>query len=169
MVVVLVLKKRSTFPVNNLSQSLNTNLLCEVTFISYVSPWLLPYLASCQLFTSVFGVGPKTAEKWYRSGLRSLNDILTEPSIQLNRMQQTGTHLLCLSAPLFLFVSKEQNLKRHLQTTWMSPTVAFFRLQDVFDLRLYFSFQTWNSNCDIIWFFFNNVCKYLCLDCVISL
>ncbi|KAM7385141.1 hypothetical protein PAMP_001237 [Pampus punctatissimus] len=43
-----------------------------------------------KLFTSVFGVGPKTAEKWYRSGLRSLSDILAEPSIHLNRMQQNG-------------------------------------------------------------------------------
>ncbi|XP_035461974.1 DNA nucleotidylexotransferase isoform X5 [Scophthalmus maximus] len=43
-----------------------------------------------KLFTSVFGVGPKTAEKWYRAGLRSFSDILTEPSIHLNRMQQTG-------------------------------------------------------------------------------
>ncbi|XP_061546250.1 LOW QUALITY PROTEIN: DNA nucleotidylexotransferase [Phycodurus eques] len=43
-----------------------------------------------KLFTSVFGVGPKTAEKWYRRGLRSFCDILAEPSIQLNRMQQSG-------------------------------------------------------------------------------
>uniref|UniRef100_A0A4W6DAC2 DNA nucleotidylexotransferase n=1 Tax=Lates calcarifer TaxID=8187 RepID=A0A4W6DAC2_LATCA len=43
-----------------------------------------------KLFTSVFGVGPKTAEKWYRRGLRSFSDILTEPDIHLNRMQQTG-------------------------------------------------------------------------------
>ncbi|KAK6328858.1 hypothetical protein J4Q44_G00008360 [Coregonus suidteri] len=43
-----------------------------------------------KLFTSVFGVGPKTAEKWYRRGLRSLKEILTEPNIQLNRMQRAG-------------------------------------------------------------------------------
>ncbi|XP_072247530.1 DNA nucleotidylexotransferase [Leuresthes tenuis] len=43
-----------------------------------------------KLFTSVFGVGPKTAEKWYRRGLRSFSDVLAEPSIQLNRMQQSG-------------------------------------------------------------------------------
>ncbi|KAM9847658.1 DNA nucleotidylexotransferase [Aulostomus maculatus] len=43
-----------------------------------------------KLFTSVFGVGPKTAEKWYRRGLRSFTDILAEPSIHLNRMQQSG-------------------------------------------------------------------------------
>uniref|UniRef100_A0A3Q3J632 BRCT domain-containing protein n=1 Tax=Monopterus albus TaxID=43700 RepID=A0A3Q3J632_MONAL len=43
-----------------------------------------------KLFTSVFGVGPKTAEKWYRRGLRSFSDILAEPSIHLNRMQQSG-------------------------------------------------------------------------------
>ncbi|XP_076025395.1 DNA nucleotidylexotransferase [Genypterus blacodes] len=43
-----------------------------------------------KLFTSVFGVGPKTAEKWYRRGLRSFTDVLAEPSIHLNRMQQSG-------------------------------------------------------------------------------
>ncbi|KAG7513155.1 hypothetical protein JOB18_049363 [Solea senegalensis] len=43
-----------------------------------------------KLFTSVFGVGPKTADKWYRKGLRSFSDVLTEPSIHLNRMQQMG-------------------------------------------------------------------------------
>uniref|UniRef100_A0A665UFX9 DNA-directed DNA/RNA polymerase mu n=1 Tax=Echeneis naucrates TaxID=173247 RepID=A0A665UFX9_ECHNA len=43
-----------------------------------------------KLFTSVFGVGPKTADKWYRQGLRSFSDVLTEPGIHLNRMQQTG-------------------------------------------------------------------------------
>ncbi|KAM3606837.1 uncharacterized protein V6R79_024164 [Siganus canaliculatus] len=43
-----------------------------------------------KLFTSVFGVGPKTAEKWYRRGLRSFSDVLEDPSIQLNRMQQSG-------------------------------------------------------------------------------
>ncbi|XP_041865513.1 DNA nucleotidylexotransferase [Melanotaenia boesemani] len=43
-----------------------------------------------KLFTSVFGVGPKTAEKWYRRGMRSFSDILAEPSIHLNRMQQSG-------------------------------------------------------------------------------
>uniref|UniRef100_A0A3B4FC17 DNA-directed DNA/RNA polymerase mu n=1 Tax=Pundamilia nyererei TaxID=303518 RepID=A0A3B4FC17_9CICH len=43
-----------------------------------------------KLFTSVFGVGPKTAEKWYRRGLRSFSDVLAEPDIHLNRMQQSG-------------------------------------------------------------------------------
>uniref|UniRef100_A0A3Q3AWW0 Deoxynucleotidyltransferase, terminal n=1 Tax=Kryptolebias marmoratus TaxID=37003 RepID=A0A3Q3AWW0_KRYMA len=43
-----------------------------------------------KLFTSVFGVGPKTAEKWHRRGLRSFSEVLAEPSIHLNRMQQSG-------------------------------------------------------------------------------
>lgn len=53
--------------------------------------WLRACLLSCQLFTSVFGVGPKTAEKWYRRGLRSFSDVLADRSIHLNRMQQNGT------------------------------------------------------------------------------
>uniref|UniRef100_A0A8C3AW30 Deoxynucleotidyltransferase, terminal n=1 Tax=Cyclopterus lumpus TaxID=8103 RepID=A0A8C3AW30_CYCLU len=44
-----------------------------------------------KLFTSVFGVGPKTADKWHRRGLRSFSDILADRSIHLNRMQQSGT------------------------------------------------------------------------------
>ncbi|KAM8851736.1 DNA nucleotidylexotransferase [Synchiropus picturatus] len=43
-----------------------------------------------KLFTSVFGVGPKTADKWYRRGLRSFADVHSEPTIQLNKMQQSG-------------------------------------------------------------------------------
>ncbi|XP_075906214.1 DNA nucleotidylexotransferase isoform X2 [Nelusetta ayraudi] len=43
-----------------------------------------------KLFTSVFGVGPKTAEKWYRLGLRSFGDVMADHTIQLNRMQQNG-------------------------------------------------------------------------------
>ncbi|XP_066535734.1 DNA nucleotidylexotransferase [Hoplias malabaricus] len=43
-----------------------------------------------KLFTSVFGVGPKTAEKWYRRGLRSLEQICSDSSIHLNRMQAAG-------------------------------------------------------------------------------
>uniref|UniRef100_A0A8C7YQ72 BRCT domain-containing protein n=1 Tax=Oryzias sinensis TaxID=183150 RepID=A0A8C7YQ72_9TELE len=46
--------------------------------------------ASYQVFTSVFGVGLKTAEKWYRRGLRTFPDVMAEPSIRLNRMQQSG-------------------------------------------------------------------------------
>ncbi|XP_072533129.1 DNA nucleotidylexotransferase [Salminus brasiliensis] len=43
-----------------------------------------------KLFTSVFGVGPKTAEKWYRIGLRSLEQIHSNSSIHFNRMQAAG-------------------------------------------------------------------------------
>ncbi|XP_059215906.1 DNA nucleotidylexotransferase [Centropristis striata] len=43
-----------------------------------------------KLFTSVFGVGPKTAEKWYRRGLRSFSAALADRSVHLNRMQQSG-------------------------------------------------------------------------------
>ncbi|XP_052007186.1 DNA nucleotidylexotransferase-like isoform X2 [Xyrauchen texanus] len=43
-----------------------------------------------KLFSSVFGVGPKTAENWYCRGLRTFEDVLTEPMIKLNRMQTAG-------------------------------------------------------------------------------
>ncbi|XP_061084472.1 DNA nucleotidylexotransferase [Conger conger] len=43
-----------------------------------------------KLFTSVFGVGPKTAEKWYRKGFRSFPDIHADQSVHLNKMQKAG-------------------------------------------------------------------------------
>lgn len=43
-----------------------------------------------QLFTGVFGVGPKTAEQWFCRGLRSFADVLAEPRVHLNRMQRSG-------------------------------------------------------------------------------
>ena len=51
---------------------------------------LSPVSLSCQLFTSVFGVGPKTAEKWHRGGLRTLEDALEDPGVELNTMQRAG-------------------------------------------------------------------------------
>lgn len=39
----------------------------------------------------MFGVGPKTAEKWYRKGLRSLEQIASDSSIHLNKMQIAGS------------------------------------------------------------------------------
>ncbi|XP_067278253.1 DNA nucleotidylexotransferase [Pseudorasbora parva] len=43
-----------------------------------------------KLFSSVFGVGPRTAESWYCRGLRTFEQVLSEPSIRLNRMQTAG-------------------------------------------------------------------------------
>uniref|UniRef100_A0A8C1U1L7 DNA-directed DNA/RNA polymerase mu n=1 Tax=Cyprinus carpio TaxID=7962 RepID=A0A8C1U1L7_CYPCA len=43
-----------------------------------------------KLFSSVFGVGPKTAENWFCRGLRTFEQVLNEPSIRLNRMQTAG-------------------------------------------------------------------------------
>uniref|UniRef100_A0A671LJD5 DNA nucleotidylexotransferase-like n=1 Tax=Sinocyclocheilus anshuiensis TaxID=1608454 RepID=A0A671LJD5_9TELE len=45
-----------------------------------------------KLFSSVFGVGPKTAENWFCRGLRTFEQVLSEPSIRLNRMQTMGMH-----------------------------------------------------------------------------
>uniref|UniRef100_A0A673N916 Deoxynucleotidyltransferase, terminal n=1 Tax=Sinocyclocheilus rhinocerous TaxID=307959 RepID=A0A673N916_9TELE len=43
-----------------------------------------------KLFSSVFGVGLKTAESWFCRGLRTFEQVLSEPSIRLNRMQTAG-------------------------------------------------------------------------------
>uniref|UniRef100_A0AAY4ELW3 DNA-directed DNA/RNA polymerase mu n=1 Tax=Denticeps clupeoides TaxID=299321 RepID=A0AAY4ELW3_9TELE len=43
-----------------------------------------------KLFTSVFGVGPKTAEKWYHRGLRTLQEVVSQPNVHLNKMQRAG-------------------------------------------------------------------------------
>ncbi|XP_053306033.1 DNA nucleotidylexotransferase [Spea bombifrons] len=43
-----------------------------------------------KLFTSVFGVGLKTAEKWYRMGFRTLEEIKNNQDIKLTKMQKFG-------------------------------------------------------------------------------
>ncbi|TRY65630.1 hypothetical protein DNTS_009868 [Danionella cerebrum] len=43
-----------------------------------------------QLFCSVFGVGVRTAENWFYQGLRSLEQVLAEPGVRLNRRQTAG-------------------------------------------------------------------------------
>ncbi|RXN02050.1 DNA nucleotidylexotransferase [Acipenser ruthenus] len=43
-----------------------------------------------KLFTSVFGVGLKTAEKWYRRGFRSLEEVKADSSIHFTKMQKAG-------------------------------------------------------------------------------
>lgn len=48
-----------------------------------------------QLFTSVFGIGPKTAEKWYRKGLRTFEEVHADNSVILNRRQEAGKKRIC--------------------------------------------------------------------------
>ncbi|XP_036403265.1 DNA nucleotidylexotransferase [Megalops cyprinoides] len=43
-----------------------------------------------KLFTSVFGVGPKTAERWYRKGHRTFEEVHADQSLNLNKMQTAG-------------------------------------------------------------------------------
>ncbi|XP_076423863.1 DNA nucleotidylexotransferase isoform X1 [Peromyscus maniculatus bairdii] len=45
---------------------------------------------SFKLFTSVFGVGLKTAEKWFRMGFRTLSKIKSDKSLRFTRMQKAG-------------------------------------------------------------------------------
>uniref|UniRef100_UPI00358E9484 DNA-directed DNA/RNA polymerase mu isoform X2 n=1 Tax=Myxine glutinosa TaxID=7769 RepID=UPI00358E9484 len=43
-----------------------------------------------KVFMTVWGVGLKTAARWYRDGLRSLSEVRASPSVKLTRMQQAG-------------------------------------------------------------------------------
>ncbi|XP_064382969.1 DNA-directed DNA/RNA polymerase mu-like isoform X2 [Halichondria panicea] len=43
-----------------------------------------------ELFTSVYGCGSVTANKWYQKGLRSINDIQTSKELQLTKTQKLG-------------------------------------------------------------------------------
>uniref|UniRef100_A0A8D2DMW6 DNA nucleotidylexotransferase n=1 Tax=Sciurus vulgaris TaxID=55149 RepID=A0A8D2DMW6_SCIVU len=45
---------------------------------------------SFKLFTSVFGVGLKTSEKWFRMGFRSLSKIRSDKSLKFTHMQKAG-------------------------------------------------------------------------------
>ncbi|XP_074141952.1 DNA-directed DNA/RNA polymerase mu isoform X2 [Sminthopsis crassicaudata] len=53
-----------------------------------------------QLFTQIFGVGIRTADKWYRDGLRSLDDLQGQ-SRKLSRQQEAGIrHFDDLNTPV---------------------------------------------------------------------
>ncbi|XP_032851168.2 DNA nucleotidylexotransferase isoform X1 [Tyto alba] len=45
---------------------------------------------SFKQFTSVFGVGVKTSEKWYRAGLRTLEEVKADKTLKLSKMQKAG-------------------------------------------------------------------------------
>ncbi|KAM5141550.1 DNA nucleotidylexotransferase [Mantella aurantiaca] len=45
---------------------------------------------SFKIFTSIFGVGIKTAEKWYRMGYRTLEDITSSKVLKFTKMQKHG-------------------------------------------------------------------------------
>ncbi|XP_062959328.1 DNA nucleotidylexotransferase [Cynocephalus volans] len=45
---------------------------------------------SFKLFTSVFGVGLKTSERWFRMGFRTLSTIRSDKSLKFTRMQKAG-------------------------------------------------------------------------------
>ncbi|ELK00882.1 DNA nucleotidylexotransferase [Pteropus alecto] len=45
---------------------------------------------SFKLFTSVFGVGLKTSEKWFRMGFRSLSKIRSDKTLKFTQMQKAG-------------------------------------------------------------------------------
>ncbi|XP_007938195.2 DNA nucleotidylexotransferase [Orycteropus afer afer] len=45
---------------------------------------------SFKLFTSVFGVGLKTSEKWFRMGFRTLSKIRTDNTLKFTQMQKAG-------------------------------------------------------------------------------
>ncbi|XP_074195405.1 DNA nucleotidylexotransferase isoform X1 [Rhinolophus sinicus] len=45
---------------------------------------------SFKLFTSVFGVGLKTSEKWFRMGFRTLSNIRSDKTLKFTRMQKAG-------------------------------------------------------------------------------
>ncbi|XP_036605167.1 DNA-directed DNA/RNA polymerase mu [Trichosurus vulpecula] len=54
-----------------------------------------------KLFTQIFGVGVKTADRWYREGLRTLDDLQAQPR-KLNRQQEAGIrHFEDLSSPVW--------------------------------------------------------------------
>nr|XP_005999893.1 PREDICTED: DNA nucleotidylexotransferase [Latimeria chalumnae] len=46
--------------------------------------------AVIELFTSVFGVGQKTAEKWFRKGLRTFEEVQVHKETKLTKMQIAG-------------------------------------------------------------------------------
>ena len=49
----------------------------------------VPVIGS-QVLTSIYGCGPATADKWYKRGLRTVEDIKTCTELELTEMQKMG-------------------------------------------------------------------------------
>lgn len=68
-------------------------------------------LPSQQLFTQIFGVGVRTADRWYREGLRTLDDVRGQVQ-RLTEQQKAGDpqggHVLGPPEHLCLCVSHTQ-------------------------------------------------------------
>ena len=43
-----------------------------------------------QLFTSIYGCGSATADKWYKKGLRTIEDIRQSKELDLTEIQKLG-------------------------------------------------------------------------------
>lgn len=43
-----------------------------------------------ELFTSVYGCGPATADKWYKKGFRTIDEIKTSETLELTELQKLG-------------------------------------------------------------------------------
>ena len=51
----------------------------------------MPQIKVIQLFSNIFGVGPKTARNWYNLGLRTLDDLRSgKGGVTLDRRQKLG-------------------------------------------------------------------------------
>ena len=46
-----------------------------------------------QLFTSIYGCGYATADKWYNMGLRTIDDVRHHSDLSLTETQQLGEYL----------------------------------------------------------------------------
>nr|XP_008520066.1 PREDICTED: DNA nucleotidylexotransferase [Equus przewalskii] len=72
---------------------------------------------SFKLFTSVFGVGLKTSEKWFRMGFRTLSKIRSDKTLKFTKMQKAGKLCLlktsrCCHGPARLWVTMTGGFRR---------------------------------------------------------
>lgn len=74
-----------------------------------------------QALTGIFGVGVKTADRWFREGLRSPSDLICTGQ-QLNRAQQAGTCDLC---NIYIYFCDQHFVKRQYCT-------RFFHTQQMY-------------------------------------
>ena len=48
------------------------------------------YAQTANLFSEIWGAGAETAKRWFNLGLRTLDDLRTNPKAKLTRQQQIG-------------------------------------------------------------------------------
>jgi len=87
----------------------------------------MPQIEAISAFSSIFGVGPKTARKWYNLGLRTVDDLRSgRCGVSLDRRQQIGLKYhedLSAKIPRAEVIEMEEVVRREVEALCPGTTV----------------------------------------------